>query len=80
LNLQPPVPRKLSAKFVGPFAVLKRVGKVAYRLELPPSLKIHNVFHVSVLRRYNGSKLAPPDPISVEEQEEFEVEEILQHR
>jgi Chromo (CHRromatin Organisation MOdifier) domain len=49
-------------------------------LDLPPNLKIHDVFHVSVLRRYNGSLLAPPDPISVEDSEEFEVEDILNHR
>ena len=38
---------------VGPFEILERVGEVAYRIALPPSLdSIHNVFHVSQLRRY----------------------------
>ena len=38
---------------VGPFEVLDRVGKVAYRLALPPSLAgVHNVFHVSMLWKY----------------------------
>ena len=44
---------KLSPKFIGPFEVLKRVGVVAYRLALPPSLSgVHEVFHVSMLRKY----------------------------
>ena len=43
---------KLSPCFVGPFEILERVGPVAYRLALPPSLsRIHDVFHVSVLRK-----------------------------
>ncbi|XP_062119367.1 uncharacterized protein LOC133833126, partial [Humulus lupulus] len=44
---------KLSPRFVGPFEILERVGQVAYRLALPPSLSgVHNVFHVSMLRKY----------------------------
>ena len=46
---------KLSPKFIGPYEVIKKVGLVAYRLGLPPELeKIHNVFHVSMLRRYRS--------------------------
>jgi Chromo (CHRromatin Organisation MOdifier) domain len=59
---------------------VKRVGRVAYKLQLPSSLKIHPVFHVSVLKQYTGNLIAPPDPISVEEQEEYEIEDILSHR
>ena len=44
---------KLSPKFIGPNEVIKKVGPIAYRLALPSELeKIHNVFHVSMLRRY----------------------------
>jgi len=46
---------KLSPRFIGPYEVIERVGPVAYRLALPPELdKIHNVFHVSMLRRYRS--------------------------
>ena len=44
---------KLSPRFIGPFDVIEKVGKVAYRLALPPSLAaVHDVFHVSQLRKY----------------------------
>ena len=44
---------KLAPRFVGAFKILERIGPVAYRLALPPSLaRIHDVFHVSVLRQY----------------------------
>ncbi|XP_024163703.1 uncharacterized protein LOC112170588 [Rosa chinensis] len=44
---------KLSPRFVGPFEIVGRVGDLAYRLALPPSMSgVHNVFHVSMLRKY----------------------------
>ena len=43
---------KLSPRFIGPFEILERVG-IAYRLALPPSMSgVHEVFHVSMLRKY----------------------------
>ena len=44
---------KLNPRFIGPFEILERVGAVAYRLALPSSLDdVHDVFHISQLRRY----------------------------
>ncbi|XP_073121845.1 uncharacterized protein [Henckelia pumila] len=44
---------KLSPRYIGPFEILERVGTLAYRLALPPHLSaVHNVFHVSMLRKY----------------------------
>ncbi|KAA3453699.1 Chromo domain-containing protein/gag-asp_proteas domain-containing protein [Gossypium australe] len=45
--------------FEGPFKVLKRVGKVAYKLELPTKLKVHTVFHVSMLKPFYGDQEVP---------------------
>ena len=46
---------KLSLMFIKPYEVIEKVGLVTYKLALPPELeKIHNVFHVSMLRRYRS--------------------------
>ena len=51
---------KLSPRFIRPFEILERIGTVAYRLALPPSMSgVHEVFHVSMLRKYT------PDPAHV---------------
>ena len=44
---------KLSPRYVGPFPVIARVGKLSYRIDLPQSMRgVHNVFHVSMLQKY----------------------------
>ena len=60
---------KLSPRFIGPFEILERVGIVAYRLALPPSMSgVHEVFHVSMLRKYT------PDPAHVGDWGQIEVD------
>ena len=60
---------KLSSRFIGPFEILERVGTIAYRLALSPSmLGVHEVFHVSMLRRYT------PDPAHVVDWGQIEVD------
>ncbi|KAI3813695.1 hypothetical protein L1987_18425 [Smallanthus sonchifolius] len=59
---------KLSPRFAGPFKILKRVGPVAYQLELPEEMnRIHDVFHVSNLRKClaDESLATPDDPGSI---------------
>ena len=59
---------KLSPRFIGPFEILERAGIIAYRLALPSNMSgVHEVFHVSMLRRYT------PDPAHVVDWREIEV-------
>ena len=60
---------KLSSRFIGPFKILEKVGTVAYRLALPPSMSgVHEVFHISMLRKYS------PDPTHVVDWGQIEVD------
>ena len=60
---------KLSPRFIGPFEILERIGTIAYRLALPPSMiGVHEVFHVSMLRKYT------PDPAHVVDWGQIEVD------
>ena len=58
------VHKGLVRKYEGPFPILGRVGKVSYKVELPPRLKIHHVFHVSNLKPYHEVKEDPGRGIS----------------
>jgi hypothetical protein len=50
-------PSKLSAMFFGPYQVTAKIGSISYRLQLLPNAKIHNVFHVVFLKKFEGSPL-----------------------
>ncbi len=76
---------KLDYRRLGPFRVSKQVNEVAYRLDLPSSMKNHPVFHVSLLEPYRESTIrgrlpAPPPPIEINGEEEFEVSKIIDSR
>ncbi|XP_020426542.1 uncharacterized protein LOC109950819 [Prunus persica] len=63
---------KLSPRYIGPYENVECVGPVAYRLALPPDLsRLHDVFHVSMLRKYI------PDPSHVLEEQPIELQEDL---
>ena len=63
---------KLDPRYVGPFEILNKIGTVAYRLALPPEMdRIHNVFHVSQLRKY------VPDPSNVISYQPLQLQEDM---
>ena len=75
---------KFMGKFAGPFSVVKQVFDDAYKLALPPEIKVHPVFYVSLLKEYFEDSVRPereqvlrPVPELVGNHEEYEVETIL---
>ncbi|KAG8372062.1 hypothetical protein BUALT_Bualt12G0027500 [Buddleja alternifolia] len=76
----------LVRKYEGPYPVVAKVGKVSYRLDLPSTLKIHPVFHVSMLRPYQEDEEDPSRgeshraPPVVTKSFDKEIEEVLSHK
>ncbi|XP_059288071.1 uncharacterized protein LOC132041377, partial [Lycium ferocissimum] len=65
---------KLSPRYIGPYEITKRVGKVAYELRLPTEMSmVHSVFHILMLRLYK------PDPSHVFHHEYIEIDEALSY-
>jgi hypothetical protein len=66
---------KLAAIFCGPFEMLERIGPVAYMIALSASMSIHNVFHVSLLRKYipDSNHVTDWNVIQVEQEGIFQV-------
>ena len=86
-NIATTVPsRKLASKYLGPFPIISKISDVVYRLRLPKSLRIHDVFHVSLLEKYRpdtieGRQYKPPPPIVTPQGDvEWEVREVLDSR
>ena len=75
--------KKLKPRKLGPFKIISKISPVSYKLELPKNLRIHPVIHVSDLESYYEDKFGrnqEPPPIIVNDEEEYEVEQILDKR
>jgi hypothetical protein len=76
--------RKLLPKRYGPFKVLKCIGMVAYRLKLPPTMKVYDVFHIDLLSPYKEMSSYRQNyvrpPVMEENDEEYEIENIRDAR
>ena len=79
------IPEKLKKRFVGPFNVEQRIGQQAYKLSLPENWKIHPMFHISLLKRWNAASLQEEEEVLANDDLElkeqyYEIEKILRWR
>ncbi|KAJ3507507.1 hypothetical protein NMY22_g16907 [Coprinellus aureogranulatus] len=80
------ITEKVGDLYLGPFKITEKVGDLDYRLQLPDSLsRLHPVFHIDKLYPWKGSDVngilpPPPDPIELDGEEEWEVQEVLDSR
>lgn len=84
INQQRPS-KKLSDKYIGPFKVIGvKDSKLAYQLELPPTMKVHDVFPISLLELYRSREDTEPSTvrrdIAIEAEKTWDIEKILSHR
>ena len=75
---------KLAPRYSGPFEILSRIGQLAYQLALPPNLRVHNVFHIYILKKYihDATNVVNWNDVQVEPEGYFLVEPncILERR
>jgi hypothetical protein len=66
---------KLATKFCGPYEILERIGSIAYMITLPASMSVHNLFHVSFLKKYitDANHVIDWNVIQVEQEGAFQV-------
>ena len=77
--------KKMKPKREGPFEITEVLGPVTYRLKLPNTWRIHDVFHATLLKQYKenetyGEIFSNPPPELLDGEEVYEVETILNHR
>ena len=78
-------PRKLQRRFLGPFPIEQKIGKAAYKLQLPTTWTVHPVFHTSLLRPWRSSEWScpvniPAPEVQVSDEPFYEVDKILKWR
>jgi hypothetical protein len=69
---------KLVARFCGPFEILERIGPIAYMIAFATSMSVHNVFHVSLLKKYipDVNHVIDWNVIQVEQEGSFQVHPV----
>ena len=72
--------KKLTARYYGPFEVIRQTSPVTYELKLPQASNIHPIFHVSLLKPYKGHKQSETPFPKPTMDDEYEIESILAHR